>query len=260
MKFLRLKYYAIALLLCFITIKSTAQEMPKGYKINIEMTTDEKGDALVDVTIKYNAQNWDAVKQTHGADASVLKNIWRKEFPKYELTDFDIKTDDGERTSMSKFKILGMLKVDEDGKWIAALDQKSPDITKISDNQFLLVDESTAQTLKITLPKSASNAKVEKDSFGKAILTYTAPVSGGGAGNIIKYLGFLVAAGGVFLFFKNRGMINTVLVKNAAPKKIDYHQTKNIDDAVVINTPAPAPTPSKEQIRPAGNDLENAHE
>lgn len=230
--------------------------MPKGYKINIEMTTDEKGDAAVNVTIKYNAQTWDMVKQTHGADASVLKNIWRKEFPKYELTEFDIKPDDAERTSISKFKILGMLKVDENGKWIASLDQKNPDITKISDNQFLLVDATTAQTLKINLPKSATDAKVEKDSFGKAILTYNAPVSGGGAGNIIKYLGFLVAAGGIFMFFKNRGF-NTMLVKNTQPKKIDYRQTKNIDDAVVINTPAP--TPAKEHIK-SNNDLENSHE
>jgi hypothetical protein len=140
-----------------------------------------------------------------------------------------------ERTTNSKFKILGLLKLDESGKWIADLDTKNPDITKVSDNQFLLIDETNAQTLKIILPKSASNAKVEKDNFGKSILTYTAPISGGG-GNILKYIGFLIVAGGIVLFFKNRSL-NTIVVNNPKHQKIDYHSTKNIDDAVVINQP-----------------------
>jgi len=250
MKLINIKQLVILLFIFCVAIKSNAQD--KGYKINMEMTTDEKGDAAINVVIKYNAQNWDVVKSNHGTDASVLKNIWKKEFPKYQLTEFDIKTDDMERTSTSKFKILGMLKVDANGKWIASLDQKSPDITKISDNQFMLVDEATAQTLKINLPKSASGAKVENDAFGKAVLTYTAPMPGGGIGNAIKYLGFAVIAGGIFLFFKNRGL-NTVFVKDAKTKKISYPQTKNIDDAVVVPTPAPI---IAEPAKTTNNDLE----
>lgn len=226
--------------------------MAKGYKVNMEMSIDEKGDAAITITAKYNAQLWDAIKQNHGSDPSVLKNIWKKQFPKYQLTEFSFPNADIDQTITSKFKILGMLKVDANGKWVAELDSKDPNITKLTESSFMLIDETTSLNLKINLPSSASDAKVEKDSFGKAQLTYNAPVSGGGAGNIIKYLGFLVAAGGIFLFFKGGGL-KTMVVSDPKTKKIDYHQTKKIDDAVVINTPA------KETVR-SNNDISSSHE
>ncbi len=155
-----------------------------------------------------------------------------------------------ERISTIKFTILGSLKLDANGKWIAELDSKNPDITKISATQFLLVNEGNAQTLKINLPGSASGAKIEKDSFGKAVLTYTAPVSGGLVGNIIKYLGFLVIAAGGFLFYRSMKS-GTAILSKADSKKIDYNKTKHIDDAVVINTVP------KENSKPA--DPQNNH-
>ena len=227
------RYFIIAAFIICMALKLQAQEQTKGYKETMEMKTEENGDVFVTSVIKFNAATWDFVKQRHGNDPSVLKNELKKRFPKNLLNNFDIKNDDMERTSTIKFTIFGLLKLNENGKWTAELDSKNPDITKLTDNQFLLVDEGSAQTSKIILPTSASDAKVEKDAFGKAVLTYTAPVSGGG-GNIIKYLGFLVAAGGLFLLFKNRGL-NTVVIKNAANKNINYNQAKGIDDAVVIN-------------------------
>ena len=239
----------IILLFVFCSVqKTTAQESSKGYKETLEMNADEQGDITVVSNIKYNASTWDFVKQRHGTDPSVLKNVFKKAFPKYQLTDFDIKNDDMERTSIIKFKILGSLKVDANGKWMAELDSKNPNITKITETQFLMVDEASGQTSKINLPSSASDAKIVPDAFGKAILTYSAPVSGGGLGNIIKYLGFVVIAAGGFLLYKNKG-VNTMLV--GGTKKIDFHKTKNIDDAIIINTPA------KENIKNNSNPHQN---
>jgi hypothetical protein len=252
MKITNLKYFIASFIIFCSFITCIAQELPKGYKTTMEMNTDEKGDIAVNSTTKYNAQFWDYVKQTKGIEPSVLKNALKRQFPKYQLTDFEIKSDEMERTSTVKFIIHGLLKLDANGKWIADLETKNPDITKVSDNQFLLVDETTAQTLKINLPKSASGAKVEKDSFGKAILTYTAPIGGGGFGNILKYFGFLLAAGGVFLFFKNR-KLNTITVNDPKHQKINYQQTKQIDDAVVINQNI------KENVK-HGNNTGNSHE
>jgi len=150
--------------------------------------------------------------------------------------------------------------VDSKGKWVAALDQKDPNITKITDNQFLLVDDATALTMKISLPSSATGTKIEKDAFGKAILTYTAPVSGGMMGNIIKYLGFLVAAGGIFLFVKNRGTLNTIFVKDASHKKIGFHESKKIAEAVVINTAAKESLKENVKAGKFNDDLESNHE
>src|SRR5206468_8803258 len=52
-------------------------------------------------------------------------------------------------------------------------------ITKLSDNAFLMTEDVLTngvliqQTIKLYLPAVAKGAKVEKDSFGKAEITYT---------------------------------------------------------------------------------------
>ena len=247
MKITHIQYSLLVFLLCCCNNLLQAQGSSKGYKETLEMNADEKGDLTVVSNIKYNAATWDYVKQQHGTDPSVLKNNIKRQFPKYVVTDFDIKNDDMERTSTIKFKIQGSMKINENGKWIAELDSKNPDITKISETQFLMVDEENAQTSKINLPKSASNAKIEKDSFGKAILTYNAPVSGGGFGTIIMYLGIALTAISGFLFYKNR-QLRTVIVNDHSGRKIAAgRQDKYIDDAVVVNVPG------KEIIKPGQN-------
>ena len=209
MKSVCIKLYLITLFIICFTVVLQAQELSKGYKVAMEMNFDEKGDVAVSTVTKYNASYWDYMKATKALEPSIMKNTLKRQFPKYLLTDFEMDNKSGEddRTSKIKFKILGSLKLSANGKWIADLDTKSPDITKISDTKFVLVDESSAQTIKINLPESASGAKIENDAFGKAILTYSAPIKGGMVGNIIKYLGFLVIAAGAFIFYKNNSIL-----------------------------------------------------
>lgn len=242
-------YHTIAAaILLFSAAFVNAQELPKGLKTTMDMNVGEQGEIEVVMTTKYNAQYWDYMKSNRFLEPSIMKISLLRGFPKYKLTNFDVKNDEMERSSNVKFTILGALKLDDNGKWIADLETKNPDITKISDTKFMLVEETSSQTMKINLPASATNAKVEKDNFGKAVLTYTAPVSGGGMGTIIQYLGILVAAGGAFLFFKGR-KLKTVVVNTPQNKNINYNQTKNIDDAVVIN-----PVPEVKQ-KPGNDDI-----
>jgi hypothetical protein len=241
------KYTLLIFIFSTAYFNSFSQASEKGYKVNMEMNADEKGDIEVVATTKYNAQYWDYMKANRTLEPSIMKTTMLRVFPKYKLIDFDIKSDEMERTATVKFKVLGSMKMDDNGKWIADLETKNPDITKISDTKFMLVDEASSQTMKINLPSSASGAKIEKDNFGKAILTYTAPVSGGGMGNIIKYLGILVAAGGAFLFWRSR-KLNTVVVDTPQNKNINFNQPKHIDDAVVIN-----PVPDEKLKRPDEN-------
>jgi VCBS repeat-containing protein len=239
MKINKIKYGLSLIAILTISNKINAQESSKGYKETLEMTADEKGDIVVNSNITYNAAMWATAKQLHATESSVVKNNLKKAFPKNELTSIEVKNDEDQRATLIKFTLLGALKLNEDGKWMAELDSKKPDITKISETQFLLVtttDDGGAQTLKINLPKSASNAKVEPDNFGKSLLTYNAPVSGGITGSIVKYLGFLTIAAGGFLFFKNR-KLNTVVISNGQQQKINYQNTKHIDDASIVNEP-----------------------
>ncbi len=198
------KYFFIFFIACFASVKTSAQDETAGFKINMELTADEKGIVAINLKTKYNALYWDRFRQKEGRNKSIIKNNYIKAFVKYQLTDFDIVNNDMEQTSYVRFNLLGLLKLDEGGKWIAELDTKDPDITKISETQFVMVDEDMAQSYKINLPASAKNSKIEKDPFGKAILTYTATVIRSDSAALLKYTGILIAAAGIFLFFKNR--------------------------------------------------------
>jgi len=144
------------------TTKVLAQKSP--VKTTIEVVVDDVGSGVLSVSSKYNAQWWDMLKQMGATSASVIKNQFKKAFPKQELTDFDIKQDDMERSVSAKFKVLGMVEMNQKGKWFADLstpENKEANITKLSDQQFLMIDEDNGQTMKIILPSSASDAKIE---------------------------------------------------------------------------------------------------
>ena len=172
------------------------------------LTGGDKGEILVDMKVKYSALYWDRYKRQSANNPSIIKNTLIRTFCKYSLTDFNIKNDEMDQSYHATYTILGMLKLDETGKWIAQLDTKDPDITKISETEFVLVDEDYGMSYKVILPSNASNSKIEKDAFGKAQLTYYAPVSSS-SGKFLKYGGYLLAALGVFLFFKNRFLKKT---------------------------------------------------
>ena len=212
------------------TTKVLAQKSP--VKTTIEVVVDDVGSGVLSVSSKYNAQWWDMLKQMGATSASVIKNQFKKAFPKQELTDFDIKQDDMERSVSAKFKVLGMVEMNQKGKWFADLstpENKEANITKLSDQQFLMIDEDNGQTMKIILPSSASDAKIEKDSFGKMLLTYNSPVPTGTFSSILKYLGFIFIAGGLWLFDKN-----FMAAKQSAPR-ITRPVTQHITDVNPID-------------------------
>lgn len=191
------------LLFCFSFSVAVAQdEDVKNFKIDMILTGGDKGEVLVDMKVKYSALYWDTYKRKSANNPSIIKNNLIKSFCKYSLTNFNIINDEMNQSFHATYTILGMLKLDETGKWIAQLDTKDPDITKISETQYVLVDEDYARSYKVILPATATNSKIEKDAFGKALLTYYAPVSSN-SDKLLKYGGFLLAALGVLLFFKN---------------------------------------------------------
>lgn len=177
-----------------------AQDNTPGFKTTLDMTMNESGSVICEVTNKYTASYWDWWTKAIGSNTSIINNQLKKLFPKYHLTDFKHSQDPNERTNTVKFKIDGMMNINKNGKWQADLDQKDPNITKVSNKEWLLVDE--GETLKLHLPAGTNDSKLEKNSFGKAILTYS-PTSGGGMGAIMKYAGIFIALIGIGLLIRN---------------------------------------------------------
>lgn len=200
-----MKHITVKILASFILIMCSTISWAQ-VKTSIEMTVDNVGAVICEYSTKYSAAYWDNFTKTVGNNTSIIMNGLIKVFPKYHLSDFNYSQDQNERSNKVKFKIEGMMGINKDGKWEADLDRTNPDITKISEKEFLLIEEGV--TLKIHLPSGTDDAKVEKNSFNKAILTYS-PGSVGGSGNIMRYAGILLALAGGFLFFKNRQRVTT---------------------------------------------------
>ena len=221
-----------AFLIILITVKSSAQIGAKGFKSTLDMTMNESGSVICEIKYTYNAAMWDMWTKMVGSNTSIINNQLRKMFPKYHLSDFKHSQEANERSNTIKFKLDGMMNINKSGKWEAELDQKSPDITKVSGTEWLLVAE--GQTMKIHLPSGTKNSKVEKNSFGKAILTY--PVSTGGTMNaVLRYGGILIALAGVGLFIRNKMKPKIKVVVNTAQPQVATQ--KETTTTTVANLP-----------------------
>lgn len=194
--------------IAFINLHALGQEQIKGTKQKMEIKLDELGNASVSVTMKLNASQWDMFKRSLGNNTSNLKRQVEKSMPKFFLTDFKYNEDQMERTYTLDMKALAVASVDKNGKWKAELDSKDPDIMKINEHQYKL-DANYAmngglieQTQQIYLPGNAKNGKIEKDSFGKAVLTYQ---TGAGFTSLaFTIVGILAIISGLSLFYFGR--------------------------------------------------------
>lgn len=228
--------FLIAILLMHFANTISAQIGSKGYKSTFDFTMDKSGTVVCEVTNKYNAAVWDSWTKMVGTNTSIINNLLRKLFPKYHLSDFKHSNDPNERTNTVKFKIDGMMNINKNGKWETELGQKDPNITKVSSTDWLLVDEG-GETLKIHLPAGTKNSKVEKNSFGKAVLTYSAS-AGGPMNAVLRYGGILIALAGVALFIRNRVKPKINLVVNTqAPATVQKETTPvtNIPNEISSN-------------------------
>lgn len=188
--------------LLFVTV---AQEEIKGLKQVFDITVDELGNATVEVSMKLNASQWDMFKRNVGNNSSVLKREIEKALPKYFLSDFNYSEDAMDRSYKLKFKALGLASINGNGKWESKLETKDPDITKLSDRDFVMNMDLASngmliqQTQKIHLPPSAQGAKIEKDSFGKAVMTYSTGAGMASRASLFVGIGLILAAAVLFI-------------------------------------------------------------
>lgn len=212
-----MKKIFIIISFCMLVQVASAQEEVKGLKQTFDITIDNIGNAVVEVSMKLNAAQWDMFKRNIGNNTSILKREMEKALPKYFLTDFNYSEDAMERSYKMKFKTAGMVSINKNGKWEGKLDTKDPDITKLSDREFVMNSDMLSngmliqQVQKMHLPSDAEGAKIEKDSFGKAVLTYT--TSGSSTSKLGLFGGIaLILAGGVMFFLGRKKPANHMRV------------------------------------------------
>jgi hypothetical protein len=201
------KYFAL-ILIFIISTDLVAQEIIKPLKVNIEFLVDKYGNAKTTYSMKMNASQWDNFKRSMGNNPSLLKRTMERSMPAYFLSDFDYKEDAMDRSYTLTFNAFGVCRPGPDGRWHAELGEKNPDVTKLSDNSYMIISEvSSGGTIiqanqKVIFPDEASDIKMEKDAFGKALFSFK--MSGtSGSGKVMMYGGIGLIALGLLLLWKN---------------------------------------------------------
>ncbi|HVV55337.1 MAG TPA: hypothetical protein VHC47_08435 [Mucilaginibacter sp.] len=198
-----------AILIGIIYTSAVAQEQLDPLKQNITYTINKLGDAHVDVTRTFNASQWDNYKKIYGANAAdLLKREMERTLPAAYLQNFNYKEDEMNRTFTLSFDALGFAKVNDNGDWQIDVGIKNPDITKISDNNYVMTVSYNSQgsllqdLIKLNLPSGSSNVAQQNNAFGKPVFTYDATPARKGFGMIFLILGVLMIAASVVIYFK----------------------------------------------------------
>ncbi len=175
-----------------------AQQQIDALKQNIDFHIDSLGNAHIAVRMNLNASQWNNFKATIGNNVAILKRSMERALPSYFLDNFKYSEDAMNQSYTLQFDALGVSKIDQKGRWIAELDSKSPDVTRIADRLYLVHSTTSSggelieQNIKVSFSDGSSNIKVDKDAFGKAYFSFKQPTPS--ARSI-----FWVFSGGLFL-------------------------------------------------------------
>ncbi len=161
--------------------RNVCAQQVEPLKQNIDFHIDSLGNAHVAMTMKLNAAQWNNFKQAIGNNVAILKRSVERSLPAYFLDNFKYTEDAMNQSYTLKFDALGACKIDQQGRWIAEMDSKSPDVTKITDHLFLVNSTTNSdgtlidQSIKVSFPASSGDIKVKKDAFGKAYFSFVQP-------------------------------------------------------------------------------------
>lgn len=106
------------------------------------------------------------------------------------------------------FRALGMSKINENGSWEVDMQNKNPDITKLSNQHYILTSDMNEQgnlvqqVFQINFPSGSSDVKQDKDAFGKSLFTYSLSPSHQWFDKLILILGVLILARGLYLVYR----------------------------------------------------------
>ncbi len=146
--------------------------------INLDIKVTNKGDAKVVYSMKATAMQWKQLMAIYGNNPALLKRQIIDSLPTYELTNFNFKKDEMNRSFIFSFDAKGVVKYLGNGKWQFEYDKKAT-AKKINETQWFFTDtENDGNVLletdtTLTLPKGAKDVKTTVNEFGKNVLEYT---------------------------------------------------------------------------------------
>jgi len=156
---------------------------------------DKLGDGQVTDTVHYSAKRWSFWKQQYGDRPDMLWRDMKQQLASMALVDFDLKKNDVERTATMKISFRGGPRLRSDGASEIGVPKE---MKKISDSGREWIFSAVAQdnsfeptmvneTIRVTLPAEARNARLEQPGTAFQALVYEIPEPGRGKGML--YLG-----------------------------------------------------------------------
>ena len=204
-----MKRYTVTLLLLFI-LTCVRGQGNESLKQNIDFRIDSLGNAMIQVSAKLTATQWQYWENTYGGkNISIFNRDLSRSMYQFYLYDFDYEDDKMERTFKVTFKAKGVARYQGNNTWLAEVGIKNPGFSKLDDQSYLVTTSMNdggqliQQNNTIRFPKKAANIKEDTDEFGAATFTYELkPSAGRSPLLLILGLALLVAGIAYALFVK----------------------------------------------------------
>lgn len=171
MKTLHKLILCLAMSICSFAIGQQMQQQ-------INMRIDSIGNAKIDMSMTMNASQWQVWQSTLGNNPAALKREMERAMPGYFLDNFSLEKDDMNRSFNLSLNAYGVCEIDKRGRWTVETDQKNANLTELTETKYMLVSSpqelggTVQQTFHIEFPETASNIKVDKDSFGETVFQF----------------------------------------------------------------------------------------
>ncbi|HNS16361.1 MAG TPA: hypothetical protein PKH94_03525 [Bacteroidales bacterium] len=206
-----MKKYSLTIVCLFWIIIASGQ-FGEPLKQNMLFRIDSLGNAVIEVSSKLSASQWQQWENTYGGkNISLFKRDISRTLNQFYLYDFKYESDEMERTFNVTFKAKGVAQYMGGNEWLAEMGMKDPDFSRLDDNSYLITTTYNdggllvQQNNTIHFPKKASNVKEDTDEFGYATFTYDLkPVSSGFPLFLIVGLAFILLGIASAVFFALR--------------------------------------------------------
>jgi hypothetical protein len=168
-------------------------------QVDKSFVLDKHGDGQLTVTFQLSASQWTVWKQQYGDRPDVLWRDMKQQLANMELGDFDLKKDEIARTATMRISFRGGPRLRSDGGSEIGVPK---DMKKISESGrewiFNAVSQANSytpivnQTIHVTLPAEARNARLNQPGTVFQALVYEIPAAGRGKGTVYVGIGALV--------------------------------------------------------------------
>lgn len=206
-----------------------AQQDPTSLIQEFTIKIDNLGDADYTLTQKMTQQQWLNFKQSNLAnEPAIARRDLQRAMSASVIEDFKRDLDEMNRTATITLKVKAMATYKGDGNWELKLDSKDPQVTKLTDNSFMITSNAlfgnqlAQQIFKVFLPSGASSVQQNTDAFNKAIFTYKNSTV---MGTILQWnyiVGTLLILGAIVTFilsYKNDNKLALSKIVVHAPQK-----------------------------------------